>query len=386
MARRSQLYAGDRRCWHFGQHFARPCRTPLASASWRGYSAGSPPSSDVHMKSIAFFNNKGGVGKTTLLCNLAGYLARHADKRVLVVDADPQSNATSYLLSDDEIESILEDADSINLFRYYDSIADGAGYSQVAPQTVRSLRFGVDVVPGNPRFALREDLLSRDWSDALIGSARGLQTTFAFQHLLHQVSERYDLVFVDMGPSLGAINRSILLSVDFFLTPMSVDLFSLMAVENILTSLKKWRDDLGLSLGLYERNNQGKRYSVDGKPVQWNARFLGYVMQQYRAKSVQGKRQAVKSFETLLQRFEPELARLEDEFGLDDKDSADLGRIPTLASLVPLSQLAHAPIFDLGASDGVVGAHFAAVDDAAGLYKEIAARFAKRLAQFGGLN
>ena len=52
------------------------------------------------MKSIAFFNNKGGVGKTTLLCNLAGYLSRRCEKKVLVIDADPQCNTTSYVLEE----------------------------------------------------------------------------------------------------------------------------------------------------------------------------------------------------------------------------------------------------------------------------------------------
>jgi cellulose biosynthesis protein BcsQ len=55
------------------------------------------------MRSIAFFNNKGGVGKTTLLCNVAAFLAREKDKKVLIVDADPQCNATQLMLDDDDV-------------------------------------------------------------------------------------------------------------------------------------------------------------------------------------------------------------------------------------------------------------------------------------------
>lgn len=57
------------------------------------------------MKSIAFFNNKGGVGKTTLLCNLAGYLSIKLEEKVLVIDADPQCNTTSYVLPEDSFYS-----------------------------------------------------------------------------------------------------------------------------------------------------------------------------------------------------------------------------------------------------------------------------------------
>ncbi|MGD7102028.1 ParA family protein, partial [Ralstonia pseudosolanacearum] len=56
------------------------------------------------MKSICVFNNKGGVGKTTLLANLAAYLALDLEMKILVVDADPQCNATAYMLR----ESLLE--------------------------------------------------------------------------------------------------------------------------------------------------------------------------------------------------------------------------------------------------------------------------------------
>jgi Mrp family chromosome partitioning ATPase len=54
-------------------------------------------------KSIAFFNNKGGVGKTTLLCNVAAYAAEEHGLKVLVIDADPQCNATQYMFDDKKL-------------------------------------------------------------------------------------------------------------------------------------------------------------------------------------------------------------------------------------------------------------------------------------------
>lgn len=329
------------------------------------------------MKSIAFFNNKGGVGKTTLLCNLGAFLAKEHGIKILVIDGDPQSNATAYLLPEDKLECIYL-SDSGGLDGFYDSIARGLGFTQVLPEIYRSDRFSLDVLPGHPNFAAREDLLSRDWSEGLIGYARGLQTTFNFKHLLNLVSDDYDFVLIDMGPSLGAINRSILLAADYFLMPMSVDLFSMIAVNNIISTLATWRGEVQDALSSYSAKEK-EQYTVDGQVAQWSLKFIGYVMQQYRAKSVRGERRPVKSFDAIMQRFDPHLVELEKEFGFGDLESANLGKIPALASLIPLSQSAHAPVFDLGTSDGVVGAHFAAVDDAKLMYEVISERLMRRV-------
>jgi len=62
------------------------------------------------MKSIVVFNNKGGVGKTTLLCNLASFLSIKRGKRVLIIDADPQCNSSTYLVDIEEsVERIIDD-------------------------------------------------------------------------------------------------------------------------------------------------------------------------------------------------------------------------------------------------------------------------------------
>jgi cellulose biosynthesis protein BcsQ len=330
------------------------------------------------MTSIAFFNNKGGVGKTTLLCNLAGHFALKMQKRVLVIDADPQSNATAYLLADDVLGRIYADENILNLYEYYEPVARGKGYPNDPPFIIKSERFGVDLVPGHPRFALREDLLAKDWGDTLIGDERGLQTTFTFKHLLSNVSKNYDYVFIDMGPSLGAINRSILLAADYFLTPMSADLFSLMAIENIIISLASWREDLEAGLEYYHKKNK-QRYTQDDVEIKWNVVFLGYVMQQYKAKTVRGEARAVGSYDRIIQRFPSDIAKLEKEFGIGNEKGADLGRFPSLYSLVPMSQTAHAPIFDLGHSDGVVGAHFAKVDESSTMFSKIAECVVARL-------
>lgn len=333
------------------------------------------------MKSIAFFNNKGGVGKTTLLCNLAGFLAVEKKKRVLIIDADPQSNATAYLLPDDQLSSIYEGDEHVSLYEYYESVARGKGYSEKLPSIAQSPRFHVDLVPGHPKFALREDLLAKDWGDTQIGDDRGLQTTYTFQYLLDQLEENYELIFIDMGPSLGAINRSILLAADYFITPMSADLFSLMAIDNIILSLKTWQADLQAGLDTFQRKSQSA-YMVNSHVAKWKVRFLGYVTQQYKQAIIKGESRAVKSYDKIIQRFPAEINRLEAQYGLNNQISADLGQFPSLYSLVPMSQTAHAPIFSLASSDGIVGAHFAKVDESKAMFNNIADRLLCRLETF----
>src|SRR5262245_1613421 len=107
------------------------------------------------MKTVAFFNNKGGVGKTTLLCNLAGYLALENELKVLVIDADPQCNATQSMFSDDVIEALYEKK-SFTIDSVVRPLSLGKGFtSEFSPQFSKA--FGVDVLPGDPRLALTED-------------------------------------------------------------------------------------------------------------------------------------------------------------------------------------------------------------------------------------
>lgn len=328
------------------------------------------------MKSIAFFNNKGGVGKTTLLCNLAGSLAIKHRKKILVIDADPQCNASAYLLSEGQLQDILLDDCHYSVDRFYEPVRRGQGYPIDIPTVVRSERFGLDLIVGDPKLSIREDLLATDWADTRNGEPRGFQTTFAFKELVNRFSD-YDYVMVDMGPSLGALNRSVLLATDYFVMPLSVDIFSMMAVENIIKSLSVWKSDLEDAVARLYRQ-EGYCFKIKGVDVGWSLGFAGYVVQQYRAKKKGGVRQAVGAFETIIERQKAELKELCEFFSVDPS-AADLGEVPTLSSVVPLSQQAHAPIFDLSSRDGVVGAHYTRVSEASEFFHSIAEKFIERV-------
>lgn len=328
------------------------------------------------MKSIALFNNKGGVGKTTLLCNLAGYLALERGKRVLIVDADPQCNATQSLFSDTTLDGIYSKK-SFTIDSVVRPLSLGKGFSsQFEPRA--SPAFGVDVVPGEPRLALTEDMLATDWGQATSGSVRGLRTTLLFRHLLGFAKE-YDYVFIDVGPSLGAINRSVLLATELFLTPMASDIFSLKALENISLSLQKWRKQYDAAILQVDDPEE-----VGIEDIAWRLRFVGYVTQQYTAKKdADGKPRAVRAFEHIMKKV-PTTVAAELVIPLQPTYSnLDylLGSIPTLHSLIPLSQSNRRPIFSLRAADGVVGAHFAKVAEYKKTIEAIANRLEKNIAE-----
>jgi cellulose biosynthesis protein BcsQ len=329
---------------------------------------------EVHMKSIVIFNNKGGVGKTTFLCNLAAYLSLKLRKKVLVVDADPQCNATVYSIPRSDVDTLYGRQKRDTIDSFLDPLRRGKGYLDATCTPLKSARFGFSLIPGDPRLALSEDLLASDWTAGSSGDPRGLQTTLVFRDLLHRFS-RYDFVLFDVGPSLGAINRAVLISADFFVMPMSSDIFSIMAINNISVSLTKWRRSLEKGLDEYETED-GQRYCLGDQEVSWTLQFAGYVTQQYTAKRIRGVRQPVSAYERIIRKA-PSLIKgdLIDNFSeLPEGTEYRLGEIPNLHSVVPLSQIANAPIFCLKAADGVVGAHFAKVKDTERIYEGIVQR------------
>lgn len=328
------------------------------------------------MISIGFFNNKGGVGKTTLLCNVAASLSMEQGLKVLIIDADPQCNSSAYLLPDDLLETLLLDTNTKSLDSFYEPVRRGQGYSSDLPTITRSERFQVDLIVGDPKLSIREDLLATDWLDTLNGGPRGFQTTYVIKELISRL-QNYDIVLVDMGPSLGALNRSVLLAVDFFIMPLSVDIFSLMAVDNIIRSFNNWKNGL-LDAITRHQSKEGYKFSINNEPVDWNLDFAGYVTQQYQAKAKEGVRQPVAAYEKIIQAQRIELVKLCDFFS-EEVNSSDLGIIPTLSSVVPLSQQAHAPIFALEARDGIVGSHYTRVNEAGTFFHSIARKISQRV-------
>jgi cellulose biosynthesis protein BcsQ len=318
------------------------------------------------MKSIAFFNNKGGVGKTTLSCNIAAHFATHLRKRVLVIDCDPQCNASQLVLSDDRCQEIYRDGgDAITstLLTVMRPISEGDASvaTNTTPQISSQNRFNVDLLPGHPGMSVVEDRLSTAWNDLRGAQPGGFRITNWFPQLLTQVRTRYDVVVVDLGPSLGPLSRSVLLGSDYFVTPMGCDIFSIVGIRNIGQWLARWIEDYERFLENFRRDNSDviTRYGIQERLSVKNG-FVGYTVLQYITKSREGTRRATAAFEEILGEIPGVVRESLGAFfrvGLTIEQS-HLGDIPNLYSLVPLAQSAHAPITSLQAQDGLVGGQY----------------------------
>ena len=325
------------------------------------------------MKSIAIFNNKGGVGKTTLLCNIASFLKKKCDKRVLIIDADPQCNATLYLFNDSEIDGFYgANSSHKTIYHIVQPYKKGKGYLNKECLPIEySSGFDVDCIIGDTRFAVLEDFLSSDWLASKSGEERALDTTFVFKNILYQLEDRYDYIFFDVGPSLGAINRCVLLACQYFIIPMSSDIFCIKAIENISESLHEWKDEFNRCLEEYKRKEKTE-YLLNENLIFFNLRFLGYVNQQYTFKRVQGEARPVKAYDNIIRKIPQKIiTKLSDFTSNSQGVELELGEIPNLHSLIPLSQAANKPIFLLQGKDGVVGAHFKKVSEFENVIKAI---------------
>ncbi len=176
-------------------------------------------------QTIACANQKGGVGKTTTVVNLGSYLAL-AGERVLIVDLDPQGNATS---------GLGFDRGSIKR-SVYDTVVDGAPISEsviVGPIP------GLDVVPSAIALAGAELELA-----PVPGRERRLARG------LSEIAARYDYLLVDCPPALGLLTVNALTAADSVLIPLQCEYYALEGLTQLLATLDLVRDHLNPGLAI----------------------------------------------------------------------------------------------------------------------------------------
>jgi chromosome partitioning protein len=144
------------------------------------------------MRTLALFNNKGGVGKTTLAYHLSIMMSR-LGQRVLAVDLDPQANLTSHFLSEPELESVwAENQDGATVADAVKPILDGMGdFKPIAPREVDE---NLWLIPGDLELSRFEDRLADAWGRGFTGDPAALRTTTAFTELSKLPPPKFSLI------------------------------------------------------------------------------------------------------------------------------------------------------------------------------------------------
>lgn len=214
---------------------------------------------------ISVFNNKGGVGKTTLVYHL-GHALASLGKKVLLCDLDPQCNLSINALSENMLSKIWGDEEAAirdlnsarkknpkllkNVSQEYHSIhyllkpvqdgVDNIIYSKPVP-----LDSNIDLIPGRLSLQFYEHFLSSRWAETFIGAPHALRAVSGIYNLIkyYQKKYKYDFVLVDTSPSLGDLNKIVVSLSDYFFIPCSPDIFSIYGIRNIGASLSKWKKD-----------------------------------------------------------------------------------------------------------------------------------------------
>jgi chromosome partitioning protein len=166
----------------------------------------------------------------------------------VAIDLDPQANLTSAFLAEETLETLWDPPAPVEsgttIFRCVQPLTK---VGDIRPPVVQSIHPGLVLVPGDLALAGFEDELSKAWLEAM--GSNNLYRPFRLLTAFWQVAQmaavehEADLILADVGPNLGAINRSALIGSDHVVIPLAADLFSLQGLRNLGPTLTTWRAD-----------------------------------------------------------------------------------------------------------------------------------------------
>jgi cellulose biosynthesis protein BcsQ len=300
-------------------------------------------------KKIAFFNHKGGVSKTTTVFNVAWMLASKG-KKVIMVDADSQSNLTGMVMGFKGLEELDDSQNNIK-----DALSPAF---ESRPKLIEPVKcFEIEgqenlyLLPGNIKFAEYDITLgmAQTISDSIV-TLKNLPG--AINYLLDKTAEKYnaDYILIDMSPSLSSINQNLFMISDYFIIPTAPDYFSVMALDSLSNVLPKWYKQ---SLKLQGNEIlQEAEYKFPKK----TPKYLGNIIQKFNVRS----NKPTKGFKEWFTRVNDctinKLIPLLDKSNMllstkTYKDNYLLAEISNFNSLITYSQKYLKPVFELTANE-----------------------------------
>jgi cellulose biosynthesis protein BcsQ len=310
-------------------------------------------------KTIAFFNNKGGVSKTTTCFNV-GWMLAERGHRVVLVDADPQCNLTGMVLDlrgEDALSAFYQENPQRNLREALEPAFASRPKPLTPVECVKVVgRENLLLIPGH--VGLAEDEVSLGIAQQLSETVQTLRNLpGSFSHLFRITAAHYDadFVLVDLSPGLGSINQNLVATADFLIVPASPDIFSVMAIDSLSRVLPRWMR------WARSASNLDALKAADYPFPQPQLKFLGTIIQRYRLRAGEPTQAFQRYFDELdrsiAETLIPALEQAELLLGDELYDAAKmagplrLASIPDFNTLIANSQEARKPVFALEQDD-----------------------------------
>jgi chromosome partitioning protein len=297
---------------------------------------------------LALFNSKGGIGSTTLAYHLA-HMFQRIGVSVLAADLDPQADLTTAFLDEDQVESLWDDTrrqatlgDAIHPL-----LGESGDIRSVDPVEMDD---GLWLAPGDLKLNRFDDRLSAAWPRSFTGDAAALRVTTAFHRVIRQAAERVaaELVIIDVGPNLGAVNRAALLAADAVLVPLAADFFSLQGLRNLGPALRDWRSTWATTVLPHAPAG------IDAPPG--TMKPIGYVLRQPRIRLDRPAQPYDRWLRQTPSVFASSVLGGEPQPGADHQsEQYEIATLRHYSSLLPLARNARKPMFDLRTADGAIG-------------------------------
>jgi len=291
---------------------------------------------------IAFCNGCRGVGATTLVYHL-GWMFTDLGLQVAMADLDPQSDLSILSLGYYDLETAgIHGRKSL-----YDLIrASPTDLTSYFPRTVEA---GPPLLMGDLRLSKFDDE----------SSVHDLHLSATLKEIFSAAvdASAAHAVLVDCGPTLGPLNRAVLMMADHLIVPLAGDNFSVHGMENLGESLRDWMQSSDASGGAHPLGYIVQQHAAGfGRPVPTTPKRFAQIPQQFR--------------DSVLGRPDPKANTLV------EGDELCLGVIRYYASLMPMAQEAQKPMFHLKVADGAIGSHFQGAQSARKDFETLARRIA----------
>jgi chromosome partitioning protein len=304
-------------------------------------------------QTLTFYNNKGGVSKTTTLFNVGAYLSK-LGKKVLFIDADSQCNLTELFFANDEeyFDNPSKQLPGDSILDVFRPRLDGAAARidvkniNLAESNIYTQLF---LIRGDIEFSAQaEPYFGTSINQAITTNINEKNTYISFRRLIEDLGKEFELdyILIDLGPSTGAITRLAFLASDKFIIPVTPDRFCYLGINTLPKLIEDWIKHDKIILDTLEPYGIESSY---GSPE-----FCGLINQNFQVHKSLIKESYQKWSKNIKKEIKSRLMAskiIKIKPGLSDPIICS---IENLGQLVPVSQMLGKAIFDLTQSDSAL--------------------------------